>query len=63
VFGPTVNLASRLTDIARRNTVAVPRPLAEAAGDRDDAEMRRIRRSYDLKGVGRTEIMAIRPRR
>lgn len=62
VFGPTVNLASRLTDIARRNTVAVPRDVADELGDVPGAEMRRIRRSYDLKGVGRTEVMAIRPR-
>ncbi|MDH3707872.1 MAG: adenylate/guanylate cyclase domain-containing protein [Acidimicrobiia bacterium] len=62
VFGPTVNLASRLTDVARRNTVAVPRALADRLEERGDVDMRRIRRSYDLKGVGRTEIMAIRPR-
>ncbi len=62
VFGPTVNLASRLTDVARRGTLAIPADLAEQLEDRDDIEMRRVRRSYDLKGVGRTSIYSIKPR-
>lgn len=63
VFGPTVNLASRLTDVARRGTIAVPTAQAGGLAERDDVGIRRIRRTYDLKGVGRTSIVAIRPKR
>ncbi len=60
VFGPTVNLASRLTDIARPRSVAITRDSAELIGDRDGLDIRRVRRSYDFKGIGRTRIAAIR---
>lgn len=60
VFGPTVNLASRLTDVAKRGTIAVPAELVRKFRDRDDVDVRRVRRSYDLKGVGRTTIAVIR---
>ncbi len=63
VFGPTVNLASRLTDVARRGTIVLPTEQAGELLARNDIGMRRIRRTYDLKGVGRTSIVAIRPKR
>lgn len=62
VFGNTVNLASRLTSIARADSVAVPRNGAEHLLDRADVDARKVRRPYDLKGIGRTPILAIRPR-
>jgi adenylate cyclase len=61
VFGTTVNLASRLTSVARGGSVAVPREGAEYLLDREDLDVRKIRRSYDLKGIGRTSILAVRP--
>ncbi len=61
VFGPTVNLASRLTTVARPGSLAIPRGVAPHLLDRDDLDVRRVRRSYDLKGIGRTSILAIRP--
>jgi len=61
IFGPTVNLASRLTAVARPDSIVLPRVEGEEFGDRQDIEVRMIRRSLDLKGVGRTSAMAIRP--
>ena len=63
VFGPTVNLAARLTGVARPGTVAVPRDVGAHLLERDDLDVRRVRRIYDLKGVGRTSILAVRPAR
>jgi adenylate cyclase len=60
-FGSTVNLASRLTDIARPNSIVVSRSDGERFLGRDDLDVRRVRRSQDLKGVGRTRIISIRP--
>ena len=63
VFGPTVNLAARLTDVARSGTIAMPAELVDMLTDPDALDIRRVRRTYDLKGVGRTSIVAIRPPR
>ena len=60
VFGPTVNLASRLTKVARAGSIAIPRTGSEHLLDRDDLDVRKVRRSYDLKGIGRTSILAVR---
>ena len=61
VFGLTVNLASRLTDQARPDSVVVSRRDGQHFLDRDDLDVRAPHRSYDLKGVGRMHILAIRP--
>jgi adenylate cyclase len=62
VFGPTVNLASRLTTVARPGSLALPRGVAPHLLEREDLDVRRVRRTYDLKGIGKTSILAIRPR-
>ena len=55
-----VNLAARLTSVARPGTLVVPRvdadPLIERWGDR----VRRIHRLTDLKGIGQVRSVAIR---
>lgn len=61
IFGPTVNLASRLTAVARPDSIVLPRTDGEEFDDREDLDVRMIRRSLDLKGVGRTRAMSIRP--
>ena len=61
VFGQTVNLASRLTSIARPGTVVIERAAAKELLARTDWDIRPIRRSVDLKGVGRARVVAIRP--
>jgi adenylate cyclase len=61
IFGPTVNLASRLTAEARPDSIVLPRTDGEEFSDREDLDVRMIRRSLDLKGVGRTKAMSIRP--
>jgi len=61
IFGPTVNLASRLTAVARPDSVVLPRTEGKEFGDREDLDVRVIRRSVDLKGIGRTRAMSIRP--
>jgi len=60
-FGSTVNLASRLTDVARPDSIVVPRSDGERFLERDDLDVRQVRRSYDLKGIGRTRVVSIRP--
>lgn len=60
VFGQTVNLASRLTDQARPDSVVVSRRDGQHLLDRDDLDVRAPHRSLDLKGVGRMHILAIR---
>jgi adenylate cyclase len=61
VFGPTVNLASRLTGLARPDSVVVPRADGIHLLDREDLDARWVRRPYDLRGIGRTRIISIRP--
>ncbi len=61
VFGQTVNMASRLTGIARPGTIVVERAAAKHLFDRDDLDVRALRRSVDLKGVGRARVVSIRP--
>ena len=61
VFGLTVNLASRLTDQARPDSVVVTRRDGQHLLDRDDLDVRAPHRSLDLKGVGRMHILSIRP--
>lgn len=59
VFGPTVNLASRLTDIARRGTVVIPRDHMEDMEGVEDLLVRPVRRMYDLKGIGRSRVATV----
>jgi adenylate cyclase len=60
VFGPTVNLASRLCDVARRGRIVVTREAALDLVDRDDLEVQKLRRVFDLKGIGRTRLCSVR---
>jgi adenylate cyclase len=62
VFGPAANLAARLTTIARRGTIVIPRAAVDQLADRDDIEVVRVRRTFDLKGIGDTRIVAVRRR-
>jgi adenylate cyclase len=62
VFGPAANLAARLTTIARKGTIVVPRDGAEQLAGRDDLEIVRVRRSYSLKGIGEMRIAVVRRR-
>ncbi len=59
VFGPTVNLASRLTDVARRGTVVVTRDSADVLGEDPSLVVRNMRRAFDLKGIGRTRLSTV----
>jgi len=60
VFGPPVNLAARLTALARRNRVLVDDQTAVAL-DPDDYETRRLT-ARPLRGFGLVEPVAVRPR-
>ena len=62
VFGTAVNLAARLTTIARRGTIVIPRASAGQLAGRDDIELLRVRRTFDLKGIGDTRVVAVRRR-
>ena len=59
VFGNTVNLAKRLTDIARRGKVVLTRDDSEELQERDDLRLSRLRRNLELKGLGRTPIVNV----
>lgn len=59
VFGPTANLASRLADVARRGKIVIPRDQAAALADRDDLVVQRVRRVFELKGIGRTRMCTV----
>ena len=60
VFGPPVNLAARLTAVARRNRVIVDNATA-AALRRDDYDTRRLT-ARPLRGFGLVEPVAVRRR-
>ncbi len=55
----TVNLAKRLTDVARKGKVVLPKDDAEALEGRDDLTIRRVNRVFELKGMGRTAAVSI----
>ena len=59
LFGPTVNLASRLTAIARPASVLVNDAVAGALDGRRDLTVRPIR-PHSLKGLGRVRSYVVR---
>jgi adenylate cyclase len=66
VYGPTVNVASRLTSVARPGTVVVDRGMYDALTGGDDAEtgpddprLKRLRR-VSVKGYSRLEAWRLR---
>ncbi len=59
VFGNTVNLAKRLTDVARKGRILIPKSDAPLLEDREDLTVRRVGRSFDLKGFGRTSTISV----
>jgi adenylate cyclase len=66
VFGPTVNIASRLTSLARPGRVLVDSGLRDALADHDPDEaefrLRRVRRT-SVKGYARFEPWQLKPAR
>ena len=63
LFGPPVNLASRLVSYARPGTVLADARLVEALGDLADGELTaRSLRPRELKGIGTTPLFVLRRR-
>jgi adenylate cyclase len=60
VFGPTANLAARLTAVARAGTLVVPRTATAQLAGRDDLETVALRRTFDFKGIGNTRVATVR---
>jgi adenylate cyclase len=60
VFGPTVNIAARLTSVARPGTVLVDRGCAEALADRPAAYVLREMRRTPVKGYARLHPWVLR---
>jgi len=54
VFGPTVNIAARLTSVARRGTALADKGMADALHDHEMFRLRRMRRT-SVKGYRRLE--------
>ena len=61
VYGPAVNLASRLTSLARPGTVLVDRELARALRG-DEAYRLQPRRPAAVRGYSRLRSWSLRPR-
>ncbi len=61
IFGPTVNLASRLVGYARPGTVVVDGAFVGALGDDPAFDIRSLR-PRELKGIGPTELFVVRLR-
>lgn len=59
LFGPVVNLASRLVGLARPGTVLVDEPLAAHLRDHDEFRLKSLR-TRDLKGLGETSVYVLR---
>jgi adenylate cyclase len=59
VFGPTVNIAARLTSVARPGRVLADKALAEELHDNDDFKLRRMRRT-SVKGYRHLEPWKLR---
>jgi adenylate cyclase len=59
VYGPVVNMAARLTSIARPGRVLVDRELADALADDDRFRLRRMRRT-SVKGYRHLEPWSLR---
>ncbi len=59
VFGNTVNLAKRLTDVARKGRILMPRDDAELLEGHDEFVLKRMSRSFEFKGVGRTPTVSV----
>lgn len=59
VFGPTVNIAARLTSVARPGRVLADKELAEALVDDEQFRLRRMRRTA-VKGYRRLEPWKLR---
>ena len=60
VFGATVNLAARLTTLARRDTILLPSDSVGELADRDDLAFVRVRRAFEPKGMGPIRVTAVR---
>jgi adenylate cyclase len=60
LFGPTVNLASRLVNIARPGTVLVSEDLGEMLQEAQAAFVLRHLRPVGLKGIGRVRVWVVR---
>ena len=62
VFGPVVNVASRLTSVARPGSAVVDREMAESLRDDDELRLKRMRRT-SVKGYEHLEPWSLkRPR-
>jgi len=59
VFGPTVNLAARLTAVARPGRVLLPLDASELLVGHDGVAVKRVGRKYDLKGIGSTRVATV----
>lgn len=60
LFGPPVNLASRLVSYARPGSVLVDQNFVDRLGPVEDLRLRPIR-PRDLKGIGTTALYVLRP--
>ena len=59
LYGPTVNLASRLVNLARPNTVLISEELGQQLGDDPRFELHHLR-PVNLRGIGRVRLWVLR---
>ena len=60
VFGATVNLAARLTEIARPGTLVVAGDAAADLAGHEEFEVVPVQGSFDLAGIGRQRVVNVR---
>jgi adenylate cyclase len=59
VFGPVVNMASRLTSVARPGSAVIDREMAESLRDDDELRLKRMRRT-SVKGYEHLEPWSLK---
>jgi adenylate cyclase len=62
VYGPVVNIAARLTSVARPGRIVVDRELAGRLGEEQDLKIRRVRRR-SVQGYARLEPWSLKRRK
>jgi adenylate cyclase len=59
VFGPTANLAARLTAVARAGTLVIPQTASAQLAGRVDVDIVAVRRTFDFRGIGKTRVATV----
>ncbi len=59
IFGPTVNLAARLTSVARGGSIMMSQSDATKVNEREDLKIKNVGRGFTFRGIGSTKVAVI----